>query len=362
MSQQERYQRQLILEGFGKEAQEKLANAKVLVIGAGGLGCPILQYLVAAGVGTIGIADDDTVSVSNLNRQVLYGQNDLGKFKVDVAIARLQAQNNEITLIPYKQRWKQSLSIEHFPKYDIIVDATDNFASRYLINDACVLLKKSLVFGAVSKFEGQVAIFNVAGHEPLINYRDLFPDPPKNNEVLSCSEAGVLGVVPGIIGIQQALEVIKLITGIGKPLIHQLSLYNALNQQTYTLQLSKNESATNKIPPSIGAYLATDYEWLCTPEPKKEITVEDWLPNKEQYLLIDIRELTELPRITKYNQLSIPLAQLESRIAELSNKSIVFVCQSGIRSQTALSKYGTKMKHAYSLKGGINELVNRKLI
>lgn len=362
MSQQERYQRQLILEGFGNEAQEKLSRSKVLVIGAGGLGCPILQYLVAAGVGTIGIADDDTVSASNLNRQVLYGQSDLGKFKVEVAIDRLQAQNNEITLIPYKQRWNQSLSIEHFPKYDIIVDATDNFASRYLINDGCVLLKKSLVFGAVSKFEGQVAIFNVAGHEPLINYRDLFPDPPKNNEVLSCSEAGVLGVVPGIIGIQQAIEVIKLITGIGKPLIHQLSLYNALNQQTYTLQVNKNELATNKIPQSIEAFLATDYEWLCATESNKEISIEDWLINKDLFLLIDVRELAEQPRITQFNQLSIPLAQLENRIGEMSNKSVVFVCQSGIRSQTALSKFGTKIKNAYSLKGGINELVNRKLI
>ena len=362
MSQQERYQRQLILEGFGPSAQEKLAKAKVLVIGAGGLGCPILQYLSAAGVGTIGIADDDTVSYSNLNRQVLYGQNDIGKYKVDIAIERLRALNNEIEFIPFKQRWDQALSLEHFPHYDIIVDATDNFASRYLINDGCVLLKKPLVFGAVSKFEGQVAIFNVTDQSPIISYRDLFPDPPKNNEVLSCSEAGVLGVVPGIVGNMQAMELIKLITGIGKPLVHQLCLYNALTQETYTVQLSQNEKAKEKIPHSIEAYLATDYEWLCAADIAKEISIEDWLANKEKWLLVDIRELSEKPRLAQYDHLSIPLSQLDKELAQLKNKSVVFVCQSGTRSRNAVANFAINTWESFSLSGGVNELLKRKLI
>lgn len=362
MSQQERYQRQLILEGFGPSAQEKLAKAKVLVIGAGGLGCPILQYLSAAGVGTIGIADDDTIACSNLNRQLLYGQNDIGRNKVDVAVERLSALNNEIVFVPYNRRWNQSLSIEYFPQYDIIVDATDNFASRYLINDGCVLMGKPLVFGAVSKFEGQVAIFNVVGQSAIISYRDLFPDPPKNNEVLSCSEAGVLGVVPGIIGNMQALEVIKLITGIGKPLIHQLCHYNALKQETYTLQLSQNMQAQMKIPESHEAYLSTDYEWLCTAEAVKEISIEDWLANKEKYLLIDIRELSETPRMTQFNHLSIPLSQLDKEQVQLKNKSVVFLCQSGTRSKKAVTNFASSTREALSLSGGVNELLKRKLI
>lgn len=362
MSQKERYQRQLILDGFGEAAQEKLARARVLVIGAGGLGCPILQYLAAAGVGTIGIVDDDIVSYSNLNRQVLYGQNDIGKYKVDVAVERLSALNNEIVFVPFKQRWNQSLSLEYFPNYDIIVDATDNFASRYLINDGCVLLNNILVFGAVSKFEGQVAIFNATDQPSSINYRDLFPDPPKNNEVLSCSEAGVLGVVPGIVGNMQAMEVIKLVTGIGKPLVHQLCHYNALTQETYTLQLSKNEEAKVKIPQTIEAYLATDYEWLCAADTAKEISIEDWLANKERYLLVDIRELSENPRIKKYEHLSIPVAQLNKKLAQLTNQPVIFVCQSGTRSRTAVADFASKTREAFSLSGGVNELLKRKLI
>jgi sulfur-carrier protein adenylyltransferase/sulfurtransferase len=350
------------LEGFGESAQEKLAKARVLVIGAGGLGCPILQYLAAAGVGTIGIADDDTVSYSNLNRQTLYGQNDIGRYKVDVAVERLTALNNEIVLVAYKQRWNQSLSIEYFPQYDIIVDATDNFASRYLINDGCVLMGKPLVFGAVSTFEGQVAIFNVANQPAVISYRDLFPDPPKNNEVLSCSEAGVLGVVPGIIGNMQALEVIKLITGIGNPLIHQLCHYNALKQETYTLQLSQNMQAIAKIPQSLEAYLSTDYEWLCAAEAVNEISIEDWLANKEKLLLVDIRELTEKPRLTQFNHLSIPLSQLNKEQAQLRNKSVVFLCQSGTRSKKAVTNFASSTREAFSLSGGVNELLKRKLI
>ncbi len=264
-----RYQRQITLEGFGMEAQDKLTKAKVLVIGAGGLGCPILQYLAAAGVGHIGIADNDTVSYSNLNRQIFFGQEDIGKFKVDIAALRIHALNNLVKTTIYKQRWDQALSIEHFPSYDIIVDATDNFSSRYLINDACVLLDKPLVFGAVSKYEGQIAVFNKMqdGQQKSnglpVNYRDLFPEPPKSDEVLNCAEGGVLGVLPGTIGVMQATEVIKLISGVGETLANQLLTYNTLTNNFFKVQLIKNDKANSLMPNTIDSFMQTNYEQLC---------------------------------------------------------------------------------------------------
>jgi len=363
----ERYQRQLILEGFGLEAQEKLSNAKVLIIGAGGLGCPILQYLVAAGVGNIGICDDDTITLSNLNRQVLYGQDDIGKYKVEVAVAKMIALNNQIQIKAFNERWSQSLSVEYFPEYDIIVDATDNFATRYLINDACVLFNKPLVFGAVSKYEGQIAIFNVANDGVSTNYRDLFPDPPKNNEVQSCSEAGVLGVLPGMIGVMQAAEVIKLITGIGKPLINQLQIYNALNQSMYTTQLFSNQHAVNNVPDRVESYLQINYEHLCEAEPVtnsgiSEIAIEDWILNREAFLLVDVREVNELPSIANLNPLIYPLSTIKEKMNELINKPIVFICQSGARSKKVAAMFHHSDQSVYSLKGGVNELMKKKII
>ena len=363
----ERYQRQLILEGFGLEAQAKLSEAKVLIIGAGGLGCPILQYLVAAGVGNIGICDDDTISLTNLNRQVLYGQDDIGKYKVEVAVAKMVALNNQIHIKAFKERWNQTLSIEYFPQYDIIVDATDNFATRYLINDACVLFNKPLVFGAVSKYEGQIAVFNVAKDGVAINYRDLFPDPPKNHEVQSCSEAGVLGVLPGMIGVMQAAEVIKLITGIGKPLINQLKIYNALNQSMYSMQLSPNQQAANYLPKTLDAYVQINYPHLCeaddlTDSGISEIEAEAWILNKEAYLLVDVREINELPSIADLNPLIYPLSTIKENMQELTNKPIVFICQSGARSKKAAAMFLQSNQPVYSLRGGVNELIKKKII
>jgi molybdopterin/thiamine biosynthesis adenylyltransferase len=259
-----RYQRHITLSGFGIEAQEKLSKAKVLVIGAGGLGCPALQYLVAAGVGEIGIVDGDTISLPNLNRQILYGQADIGKYKVVVAAEKLQALNNLVCINVFQNKCDQAFAIEHFPNYDIIIDATDNFASRYLINDACVLMNKPLVFGAVSQFEGQVAVFNVEQNGERINYRDIFPEPPKNDEVLSCAEGGVLGVLPGMIGVMQATETIKLITGIGTTIVNQLLTYNGLTQEMYKIHLVKNPIAIDYTPKSIVEFESLNYEWLCS--------------------------------------------------------------------------------------------------
>lgn len=354
----ERYQRQLILDKFGSSAQEKLSKARVLVIGAGGLGCPILQYLAAAGIGTLGIADDDKVTYSNLNRQILYGHADVGRYKVDAAKEKLEALNNEIVLVAYKVRWDQDLSIKYFPNYDIIVDATDNFASRYLINDACVLLKKPLVFGAVSQFEGQVAIFNATKDGSSVNYRDLFPVPPKNNEVKSCSEAGVLGVLPGLIGVMQATEVIKLITDIGEPLINKIGIYNAFEQKIYSLAITKTTAGNNLLPSTIEDFKTTNYEYLCESSTVTEISKEDWMKNKDKYFLVDIREPHELPRLSEYDHLSIPLSELDKRLDELNGHDIVFVCQSGIRSQSAVALIKNSDFKVFSFKGGVIALLN----
>ena len=259
-----RYQRQITLNGFGIVSQEKLTNAKVLVVGAGGLGCPILQYIVAAGVGEVGIVDNDEVALSNLNRQILFGQEDIGKDKAIIAAQKLAEQNNLVKLNAFQQNCDQAFALEQFPQYDIIVDATDNFATRYLINDACVLLKKPLVFGAVSQFEGQVAVFNVMKEGQSLNYRDLFPVPPKNNEVLSCAEGGVLGVLPGIIGMMQAMEVIKLITGIGEVLANELLTYNALSQEIYKMQIVQHSDSEKNMPTTLEAYTSLNYQWLCS--------------------------------------------------------------------------------------------------
>jgi molybdopterin/thiamine biosynthesis adenylyltransferase len=259
----QRYQRQLILEGFGAAGQVKLSKARVLVIGAGGLGCPVLQYLAAAGVGHLGIADDDRVDISNLNRQVLYGQEDVGKHKTDVAAERVKALNHLVEVVTYRERWSALLSVRYFGDYDVIVDATDNFASRYVINDGCALMKKPLVFGAVSQFEGQVAVFNVEHDGMALSYRDVFPVPPKDSEVMNCMAGGVLGVLPGIIGVMQATEVIKLITGTGEPLVNTLLTYNARSQSIYRMQLAVHPGARTEMPESLEAYQNTDYDTLC---------------------------------------------------------------------------------------------------
>ena len=260
----ERYHRQIILKGFGEPGQDKLTRAKVLVIGAGGLGCPALLYLAAAGVGTIGVVDDDRVDLHNLHRQPIYCMQDIGKPKVDCVKTFLQNLNPDILVIPYPQRLNSSGALEILKEFDIIVDGTDNFSSRYLINDACVLLNKPLVFGAVSQFEGQVAVFNMPrGNEEPVNYRDLFPEPPAPGEVQNCEEAGVLGVLPGIIGTMQASETIKIITGIGQPLVNRLYMYNALNNQGYEWVLQKGKESSSGIPASAEAFRLTDYESYC---------------------------------------------------------------------------------------------------
>ena len=354
--------------------QQKLSEARVLVIGAGGLGCPIMQYLVAAGVGHIGIADNDKVSLSNLHRQVVFGTEDIGLNKVDVVKSKMFSFNSDVNIRTWKERWTQEHCMQYFPDYDVVVDATDNFASRYLINDACVLLGKPLVFGAVSQFDGQVAVFNQlqADGSRSVNYRDLFPLPPSDGEVLNCSEGGVLGVLPGMIGTMQATEVIKLITGLGKTLSNRLWNYNALTQEVFIMQLVSNSVSHQYIPSSEEQFMATDYEWLCAIPQKgiTEIDEMDWQQNFLDHLFVDIREPHEQPRLDtlcsslRLEWMELPLSGLENKISCLVGRNVVFVCQAGMRSLMAADMLmkASPGSAVFSLKGGVGMLAEKNLI
>ncbi len=362
----ERYQRQIILKELGIAGQQQLAAAKVLVIGAGGLGCAALQYLVAAGIGTIGIVDDDVVSLSNLHRQVLYSVQDIGKWKSLTAQEKLQQLNPEISIIAYNERLTTENALSLFHSFDIIVDGTDNFASRYLINDACALMNKPTVFGAVSQFEGQLAIFNYQSKDEStpVNYRDLFPVPPKDNEVLNCAEAGVLGVLPGIIGTMMANETIKLITGIGKPLINSLLTYNALNNEVFEVELSSNPVTVLLLPKDAESFKAMDYVFFCSASIQPfEIDADGFndLIATKKVDIIDVRELGELPQIREFTYVQIPLSVFEENIPLIENETVVLFCQSGKRSRLAarslMERTGTTKK-IYSLQGGILKWLN----
>jgi sulfur-carrier protein adenylyltransferase/sulfurtransferase len=354
-NQYERYHRQIILPGFGEENQQKLLQAKVLVIGAGGLGCPALQYLSAAGVGTIGIVDDDVVALNNLHRQVLYSTNDIGLSKAERAAHTLQQLNPEIKIFPFNKR----LTTQN-DDFDIIIDGTDNFATRYLINDACVLQGKPLIYGAISQFEGQLSVFRNKNTND-VNYRDIFPDPPKEDDVLNCAEAGVLGVLPGIIGTMMANETIKLITGIGEPLINQMLTYNALNNQVYSISLSVRKETRSFIPKNEVEFLKTDYVWFCSsPVSVNEIdydTFTSLLENKNVDI-VDVREVNELPEANEFSNIKIPLAQLVASTDLIKSDTIIVFCQTGKRSLQGvkiLSGIFGKSKEIYSLRGGILE-------
>jgi len=365
---QDRYQRQMILPGFGEEGQKKLSEAKVLVIGAGGLGCPALQYLAAAGIGTIGIVDGDIVSLNNLHRQVLYNSDDVGFPKAETSAKKLKRINPELNIIPHQLHLSNLNALSILQNYDIVLDGTDNFPSRYMINDACILLNKPLVYGAISQFEGQVAVFNIADKSgKKINYRDLYPNPPKEGEVLNCAEGGVLGVLPGIIGSMQANEVIKLISGIGKPLISRLLVYNALTNATYEIALQKPSVPNTEIPGNEADFLEMNYNWFCglAENDPAEINIDTFnrLIKDESFTIIDVREHGELPEVDEFAYLTIPITLLKNKIPYIENDKIITFCQTGQRSLLAarlmIAEFGDK-KEIYSLKGGIEGWVKNQ--
>ena len=257
----ERYSRHYSLDEVGPEGQLNIANAKVLVIGAGGLGCPVLQYLTSAGVGTIGIVDGDFVSLSNLQRQILFNTSDIGELKVKCAVDKLQAINPEITFNQIPNLVTSLNAFELIADYDIVVDCTDQIHMRYLLSDVCAILSKPLVFGAIHKFEGQVSVFN---YQDGPNYRDLYPNPPSPESVPNCNDVGVLGVLPGIIGVAQANEVLKIIVGYGEVLSGKLWMFNAKNNSSYTVSFSKSEKSG--VPQTEEEIKNTNYIAYCNAE------------------------------------------------------------------------------------------------
>lgn len=345
----ERYNRQLILKGFGEAAQHRLSKARVLVIGAGGLGCPALQYLAAAGTGKLGIADDDTVSLSNLHRQILFTTADLGKLKAEVAAERLRQMNPETDITAHVLRIGKHHATELFQNYDLVLDGTDNFETRYLINDTCAVLKKPLIFAAVSGFEGQLAVFNVDDQNGLrCNYRDLFPVPPKADEVPNCEDHGVIGVLPGVMGVMAATEVIKLLCGIGKPLINRLLHLNALTWQQHIIGISPGQGYTLS---------GRDFYELSSGHTEIDALQMQALQQGGSTLCIDVRERHEQPKLDKGRFLQVPMSEFSSFLEkEIAEEHIIVVCQHGIRSVAAAEaleeKYGSS-KQIYSLKGGI---------
>ena len=343
-----RYNRHIILPEIGLEGQEKLKRAKVLVIGAGGLGCPALQYLVAAGVGNIGIVDDDKVDESNLQRQILYTTADIGKPKALVAAEKLYSQNPYCQFKDHQLRLTTENALEIISNYDIVVDGSDNFPTRYLVNDACVMLNKPLVFGSVFKFEGQVAVFNYKGSA---TYRCLYSQPPSSDEVPNCSEIGVLGVLPGTVGLLQATEVIKIITGIGEVLSNKMLRFDALNMTFETFSFSVNPK--NK---EIAAF--ADYEQFCGVA-IKEISAEqlkEKLRLHEEIQIIDVREPEEYA-VKNIGATLIPLATLDDNLDKIKpNVPIIVHCQGGGRSKRAAQLLMDKgFRNVVSLKGGMRE-------
>ena len=359
-----RYSRHLLLPEIGIEGQRKIKNAKVLIVGVGGLGSPAAMYLSAAGVGKLGIVDDDIVDGTNLQRQIIHSTRDVGKKKTESAAEMIQHLNPHPEIEIFNERLTSSNAEKIFSNYDIILDGTDNFPARYLINDAAVLFGKPVVFGSVYRFEGQVSFF----HSPLGPcYRCLYPNPPSPNSIPDCAVGGVLGVVPGIIGTIQALEAIKYITGHGEVLIGKLLLFDALRSNFEKIQFAKDPSC-----PLCGKestiHQLIDYEQFCDVsqiqlKPENEISVEELqskIDRKENLFILDVREQSEYD-FSNIGGTLIPLGELDRRIDELhKEREIVVLCKTGIRSARAvellLNKECTSVKN---LVGGISAWIER---
>lgn len=352
------YHRHIILPEVGRRGQGLLKDSAVLVVGAGGLGCPALQYLTAAGVGYIGIIDADVVDRSNLHRQILYGLADIGQLKVAAAARRLRELNPHIVIKTWPTRLSSANALEVIRDFDIVLDGTDNFPTRYLVNDACVLAGKTNVYGSIFRFEGQVAVFNAlrADGSRGPNYRDLFPEPPAPDAVPNCAEAGVLGVLPGIIGSLQANETIKLITGIGDTLDGKLLMFDALSLTSRSLRIPipAHRSAIDRL---------IDYDLFCGLETQTDSGVAQMEPRAlaaardggSPLVLVDVREPYEY-EICNLSGLLIPVAEIASRIGEIpKNGTVVLHCRSGGRSEKVIKMLSAE--HGYTnlvnLRGGI---------
>lgn len=349
-----RYSRHLSLQEVGVPGQEKLKAAKVLLVGAGGLGSPAALYLAASGVGTIGVIDNDKVDVSNLQRQVLYDTQSVGRSKAEAAKQRLLGLNPEIELVAHPVELRAANVRDIFSNYDIVLDGTDRFTTRYLSNDACVILRKPLVSAAIHRFEGQAMTY-VPGRGPC--YRCLFPEPPADGVVPNCAEAGVLGVLPGVMGTIQATEAIKLIVGVGEPLLGRLLTYDALAMRFEEFRFSRrHDCAVCGDQPSIRA--PADLAEACSVEVTDRVlrlAPSDLWPMLPEVAIIDVREPKEFAVSHLPGAVNIPVGQMQQRVAEVpSGRTAVFICRSGARSLTA-SAIATRagLTNTAHLEGGL---------
>jgi len=360
-SYNQRYRRQIKLTELGRAGQQLLTNARILVVGAGGLGCPALLYLTAAGIGTIGIMDPDLVSITNLHRQVLYSEKDEKKPKVEAAKHRLTELNNRVNFETYDYSLEPANARSIISQFDLVIDGSDNFETRYLINDACVLEDKPFIYGAVHRFEGQVSVFNYIqdNGEKGPTYRCLYPEMPDPQSVPSCAETGVIGVLPGIIGSYQANEAIKMIAGIGKVLSGKMMIIDLLNNETSHISLTRSAQAAN-------VKILVNYGFYCKTDSRFELTVnelEEWKVSDKKFKLIDIREKEEVfeGMINGAVYFSVNSILREQNQLLSGHVPIVFYCDTGKRSGKIVNNLLDRDEalNIYSLLGGIKAWRNK---
>ena len=365
-----RYSRHLIIPDVAMDGQKRLKNAKVLCIGAGGLGSPALMYLAAAGVGTLGIVEFDTVDESNLQRQIIHGQSDVGRSKAESARDSVQEINPYVDVILHEERLESENALELFAQYDLIVDGTDNFATRYLVNDACVLLNKPYIWGSIYRFDGQASVF-WSEYGPC--YRCLYPEPPPPGMVPSCAEGGVLGVLCGSIGSIQVTEAIKLLTGVGDPLVGRLMIYDALEMNYRTVKVRKDpECAVCGKNPTVTELI--DYEAFCgavseeAQEAVKDSTItpktlKQWIDEGRDLEIIDVREPAEWEIVSIDGATLVPKNEflMGDALTKLpQDKQIVLHCKSGVRSAEVLALVkAAGFTDAVHLGGGVVSWVNQ---
>lgn len=356
-AEKRRYERHLILPEFGEAGQLKLKNGSVLIVGTGGLGSPLALYLAAAGVGRIGLVDFDVVDESNLQRQIIHFTSDVGRSKIESAKRKILEINPSAVVESYELALRAENALDIIKNYDVVVDGTDNFPTRYLVADACTLLNKPNVYGSIFRFEGQVTVFN---YQDGPSYRCLYPEPPPPGLVPSCAEGGVLGVLPGVIGTLQATEVIKILTGIGTTLKGRLLLYNALDLTFRTVKIRRNPKWEIGAPhPDVKELV--DYDQFCglkhAGEIDDEISVRElqqWIEQKRDFTLVDVREPHEYDHVNLGGKL-IPLKSVLERQSEIPREGVVVVqCKVGGRSRQAIEALkGAGYTNLLNLAGGI---------
>ena len=354
MQNESRYSKQIMIKGFGMPAQQLLQDSKVLIVGLGGLGTPCAQYLNGAGVGTIGLIDADIISLSNLPRQTLFDEAEVGLFKVDVLSKKLAKQNHGTRFICHNEFLTAANAMAIINEYDVVIDASDNFATRYLVNDSCVLLNKPFIYGAVHEFEGQVSVLNFKEGP---TYRCLFPGNAQTDAIPNCNDNGIIGVLPALIGTYQAIETIKIITGIGEPLSGHLLIIDTLTQSHFKIAVSANPE-NRKIHQLEELYLTP----VCNNNVQliDAATFKNWQQQKKEMQLIDVRTVEEFVNQCLPKTKNIPLTELYTRQSEINFKlPVITICQTGVRSNSAalLLKTEDDQRQVFSLLGGLQSIL-----